>query len=212
MKPFPSKPLLTALAAAILVSAASCVDRFRSHQSGPGRSVELSGAEHRPPAALPPDGANTPDQGGRTAARKLRGAPRTDVRAAYRSSDPQGFDALSAAPRTADEPRDVWEAARLLMTIVPARPEVSSLREFRRKLRRYHGNQSFFDHLGREAVPWLYHVTEHLKARGMPGELALLPAVESGYDNGAVSSQNAAGLWQILPATARDLKLPRSRW
>lgn len=110
------------------------------------------------------------------------------------------------------EDRDTWERVRHLMTVVPVQPHVSSLREFQRKLRRYHGNQRFFDALGSNASPWLYHVTRQLAIRGLPGEIALLPAVESGYDAGAVSSRNAAGLWQILPGTARDLNLSRSRW
>ena len=208
------KPLFTTLAAlALLLSASSCTDRSRPHQSSPGLAAEFSGIEHRLPGALPPGAADTLDRGDRAAARHtVRGTSATNVRTAYRASDSPGSDSLSAAHRASGGPRNAWEAVRLRMTIVPARPEVSSLRAFRRKLRRYHGNQRFFDHLGREAAPWLYHVTEHLEARGMPGELALLPAVESGYDNAAESSQNAAGLWQILPTTARDLKLPRSRW
>lgn len=108
--------------------------------------------------------------------------------------------------------RDAWERVRHLMTMVPVRPDVSSLREFRRKIRRYHGNQHFFDSLGDHARPWLYHVARELAKRGMPGEIALLPAVESGYDARAVSAREAAGLWQILPGTARELKLARSWW
>ena len=107
---------------------------------------------------------------------------------------------------------DTWERLRRLMTLAPVGPDVSSLREFRRKLHRYHGNQRFFDHISGNARPWLYHVARELAARGIPGEIALLPAVESGYDARAVSSRNAAGVWQILPGTARDLDLPRSRW
>lgn len=115
-------------------------------------------------------------------------------------------------PHDPGEDRDAWDRIRHLMTVVPVQSDVSSLREFRRKLRRYHGNQRFFDAIGSSASPWLYHVTRQLAMRGLPGEIALLPAVESGYDARAVSSRKAAGLWQILPGTARDLKLTRSWW
>ena len=115
-------------------------------------------------------------------------------------------------PYGSGEDRDTWERIRHLMTVVPVQSHVSSLREFRRKLHRYHGNQRFFDAIGDKASPWLYHVTRQLAIRGLPGELALLPAVESGYDARAVSYRNAAGLWQILPTTARDLNLSRSWW
>lgn len=126
-------------------------------------------------------------------------------------------DGTLADPRLRDaggpgEDRGTWERIRHLMTVVPVPPDVSSLREFRRKLRRYHGNQRFFDAVGSNASPWLYHVTRQLAIRGLPGELALLPAVESGYDARAVSPRNAAGLWQIVPGTARELKLSRSWW
>lgn len=125
---------------------------------------------------------------------------------------PAGPAAFVEGPSVAMAQGDAWERVRRMMTLTPAGPEVSSLREFRRKLRRYHGNQRFFDHVSDRARPWLYHIARELAARGMPGEIALLPAVESGYGPRAVSSQNAAGLWQIIPVTARGLELPRSGW
>ena len=56
---------------------------------------------------------------------------------------------------------------------------------------------------------YLYHVVEELSKRGMPLELALLPMVESGYDPTAVSSAQAAGMWQFIPSTGRDYGLHR---
>ena len=200
---FPPNPAFATLAAlAILLSAPSCTDHPR-----PSRLGLAAGSTFTEPRPSPGRSAAT------ATAEAARSAPvRQALRASRRASHRPSQGPGSGSRPPGRDPRDTWEQVRLLMTIVPARPEVSSLREFRKKLRRYHGNQRFFDRLGEEAVPWLYHVTGHLEARGMPGELALLPAVESGYDNDAVSSRNAAGLWQILPATARDLKLPRSRW
>lgn len=116
------------------------------------------------------------------------------------------------SPHGPGEDHDTWDHIRHLMTVVPVQPHISSLREFRRKLRRYHGNQRFFDSIGSNASPWLYHVAQRLASRGLPGELALLPAVESSYNARAVSPRSAAGLWQILPGTARDLKLSQSWW
>jgi len=54
---------------------------------------------------------------------------------------------------------------------------------------------------------YLYHVVEELSRRGMPLELALLPMVESGYNPAALSSAQAAGMWQFIPSTARDYGL-----
>jgi soluble lytic murein transglycosylase-like protein len=57
---------------------------------------------------------------------------------------------------------------------------------------------------------YLYHVVEELSRRGMPLELALLPMVESGYNPAAMSSAQAAGMWQFIPSTGRDYGLHQS--
>lgn len=44
---------------------------------------------------------------------------------------------------------------------------------------------------------------EGLRRRGLPLELACLPLVESAFENQAVSRAGAAGLWQLMPDTAR---------
>ncbi|MBE0614427.1 MAG: transglycosylase SLT domain-containing protein [Burkholderiales bacterium] len=55
---------------------------------------------------------------------------------------------------------------------------------------------------------YIYHVVEELDKRKLPTELAFLPMVESGYNPMALSSAQAAGLWQFIPSTgkAHDLK------
>ncbi len=54
------------------------------------------------------------------------------------------------------------------------------------------------------AQPWLHDIANELEARDLPGELALLPIVESAYDPFAYSHGRASGTWQFLSATARD--------
>ena len=46
----------------------------------------------------------------------------------------------------------------------------------------------------------------------MPLDFALLPIVESAYDPFAYSKGQAAGLWQIIPGTAKDLGLKQNWW
>ncbi|WP_457601282.1 transglycosylase SLT domain-containing protein [Hydrogenivirga sp.] len=46
-----------------------------------------------------------------------------------------------------------------------------------------------------------------LEEEGLPRWLAKLPEVESSYDPEAVSPKGAAGLWQLMPDTARSLGL-----
>lgn len=51
------------------------------------------------------------------------------------------------------------------------------------------------------AEPFLWFVLASTELRGLPTELALLPAVESGWNAEAVSVSAAHGLWQFIPKT-----------
>lgn len=51
--------------------------------------------------------------------------------------------------------------------------------------------------------PYLWHIVNAVEKRNMPMEIALLPAIESGFDAAAHSNRRAGGLWQFVPATAR---------
>lgn len=62
------------------------------------------------------------------------------------------------------------------------------------------------------AEPWLPFVVNEIENRGLAGELALLPIVESGYDAFAYSHQRAAGSWQLLAATARQYGVEINDW
>jgi membrane-bound lytic murein transglycosylase D len=57
------------------------------------------------------------------------------------------------------------------------------------------------------ASRYLFHVVTELEKRGMPTELALLPFIESAFNPEALSSANAAGMWQFVPGTGRDFNL-----
>ncbi len=60
--------------------------------------------------------------------------------------------------------------------------------------------------------PFLYYVVSAVAQRGLPMELALLPAIESGYNPKAYSPAAAAGLWQFIPGTARNFGLQNTRY
>jgi membrane-bound lytic murein transglycosylase D len=60
--------------------------------------------------------------------------------------------------------------------------------------------------------PYLHHIVDAIEAAGLPGELALLPAVESGFKPHVYSPDGAAGLWQFMPATGRMMGLEQDWW
>ena len=62
------------------------------------------------------------------------------------------------------------------------------------------------------AQRYLPHITAELDRRGLPMELALLPIVESAYDPFAYSHGRAAGLWQMIPGTAKRFGVKQNWW
>jgi membrane-bound lytic murein transglycosylase D len=64
----------------------------------------------------------------------------------------------------------------------------------------------------RQSQPYIYHIEVELKKHGLPGELALLPMLESAYNPFAYSRVGAAGLWQLMPRTGSELGLKQDWW
>jgi len=66
--------------------------------------------------------------------------------------------------------------------------------------------------LQQRAEPYLNHILDEIEAKNMPGELALLPVVESAFVPDAYSKADASGLWQFVPATGREYGLQQNDW
>ncbi len=66
--------------------------------------------------------------------------------------------------------------------------------------------------VSRRASPFLYFITEEVNKRKMPGEIALLPIIESSFRTNAYSRMKASGLWQFVPATGRSFGLKQNWW
>lgn len=62
------------------------------------------------------------------------------------------------------------------------------------------------------AQRYLHYIVDEVAARGLPGDLALLPIVESAFNPFAYSRSQASGLWQFIPGTGALHGLKRNYW
>jgi membrane-bound lytic murein transglycosylase D len=112
-----------------------------------------------------------------------------------------------APPKPADLHRDVWQRMRAGFAMPElATPLVAEKERF--YLQRPEALQRMFARGGR----YLHYIVEEVEKRGMPTELALLPFVESAMNPVALSSAQAAGLWQFIPSTGRQYELSQNWW
>jgi len=70
----------------------------------------------------------------------------------------------------------------------------------------------YLDRVFTRAQRYLPYIVAELERRGLPLELALLPIVESAYDPFAYSHGRAAGLWQMIPGTAKRFGIKQNWW
>lgn len=142
-------------------------------------------AEHSEPSASTAQTSNSTTAGATVAAPQL---PMSPLDPALQHSE------LAALP-------DVWLRIRQQMQLqVPDRADV------RREIAFYASKQKFFNEMAARAEPYLYFIVTELEQRRMPIELALLPIVESAF-NPAAQGNGPAGLWQMVPQTARNFGL-----
>ena len=73
-------------------------------------------------------------------------------------------------------------------------------------------NPKYLDRVFTRSQRYLPFIIDELEARDLPMELALLPIVESAFDPFAYSHGRAAGLWQMIPGTARRFGVRQNWW
>ena len=73
-------------------------------------------------------------------------------------------------------------------------------------------NPQYVERMLQRANLYLYQIVQDVQKRNMPMEIALLPAIESGYSPNAYSQSAAVGLWQFEPATGRLWGLKSNWW
>jgi membrane-bound lytic murein transglycosylase D len=132
------------------------------------------------------------------------------TRAAAQSRQGLSRDASRALRQTMkpEEAPDIWTRARLgfAMTENLDHPRVAVY------IQHYRQNPNIITVSSARAEPFAYFILTEIERRGLPGELLLLPIVESGYAAEATSRSNAAGIWQFIPSTGEHFGLIQDDW
>ncbi len=117
-----------------------------------------------------------------------------------------GPAALQALARGIESPslahsraNNIWaHIQKGISTTSPLKPAVAT------QVATYHKSKHLLQRSIERGGPYLYHIVTELEKRQLPLAFALLPLVESAYDPKALSRAGAAGLWQLMPTTARS--------
>lgn len=104
--------------------------------------------------------------------------------------------------------RDLWSVITRSFSL----PHYSNTPAVQAQISWFMSHKEFLAKVANQAEPYLYYVFQQVKAQQLPGELALLPMIESAYDPFAYSPVGAAGLWQLMPSTASGLGLHQDYW
>lgn len=105
------------------------------------------------------------------------------------------------------EPHDLWDRVRLGFRL-----DIPDDWRVNRELSRIVANPESLESGTKRAEPYLHFIVDEAEKRNMPLEIALLPAVESGFRPFARSNKAAVGLWQFMLPTAKEMGLKRNQW
>ena len=129
--------------------------------------------------------------------------------AAHHPSPPATFDPghvrdrLDAELAATANPAAIWGELRTSFVLADcdADPSITHW------ARRYTRNTRAFESRLRAALPKIAYIHETAAEHGVPGEFVLLPWVESRYRAEPGKRGGSAGIWQIMPRTARAMGL-----
>ena len=101
---------------------------------------------------------------------------------------------------------NLWERLFDLYDLPPIEHE-----DIDRELEWFVNHPSYIDRVQTRAKPFLYSIVRQFEKHEIPGEIALLPVIESAFQPHAVSPANAAGIWQFIPSTGKLYGLKQNR-
>lgn len=106
----------------------------------------------------------------------------------------------------------VWDRLRSNFDITMPQKHAKEQQRIQKFVNEYRANEEQLNRISTKASPYLHYIVEELEKRNMPGELALLPMIESAFEPRATSHVGAAGLWQFMGGTGRQFGLKQDNW
>jgi membrane-bound lytic murein transglycosylase D len=103
---------------------------------------------------------------------------------------------------------DIWDRVRdnFAMDLEQSNSRIDA------QIKWFASHQAYIDRVTERAERYLHFIMEHVETRDIPGEIALLPIVESAFDPFAYSHGRASGVWQFIPSTGRLYGLKQDWW
>jgi len=142
--------------------------------------------------------------------------PPATLHAPLEAEDSRPTAAGRPLPGVADAPApeaieatDLWKRLRSQFRLSDRQLDARRLRRFEAW---YSAHPKYFVRLTERAKWFLPYILDEVEKRGMPGEIALLPAIESAYQSDAVSRSHAVGMWQFIASTGRHFGLRQDWW
>jgi membrane-bound lytic murein transglycosylase D len=119
----------------------------------------------------------------------------------------QTIDKAEIEKKAAAHKGTVWERLLSLYSL----PKIENER-IDREINWYLNHPNALNTIQHRAEPYLHLILDEIESKKIPGELALLPVVESAFLPNAYSKADASGLWQFIPATGRMFGLQQNAW